>query len=260
MRIGRTVGTISLVVIVLTGATVLVLLSTWNIAESGSAFASEMTDIQTESNDEEKVPTSVNEFYPVITERWTGPNVTAVTNEMEATYTANFDVKFPREMPSSNYKLQLGLVSHEYGNHNYDDNNHVFLFYSEERITNKLTLNQFWEQGGIWVVYNKNLTMVQNNFPESKGSENYGEWNPTWFNLTDTLIAAKESGMDVYETEINGHYLVAIEAQDREFQGFTVHDPAQVEFMAGNTHVMLRGYQDTEELIEIAESMWFDPS
>lgn len=199
-----------------------------------------------------KTPESVDDLYPVINERWSGPDITAtITNELEASSKAGFDVKFPTHMPSGDYKLQLAIVNRETG----EDNKYVFLYYSEKPITNEMTFNQFWEEGGISVTYHKNMTMVRNDL---EGTMNYGEMNPSFSNLTAMVEAVKDSGMNAYETTINGHQASVIADVHREFQGFPVHDPAQVDFIAGNTHVTLQGYRETDDLIRIAESMPFD--
>lgn len=228
--------------------------STQNEAGADSSNAKMMTATENSQQHKSKTPESADDLYPVIKERWSGPDITTITNELEASSKAGFGVKFPTQMPSSDYKLQLAIVNRETG----EDNKYVFLYYSEKPITNEMTFNQFWEQGGISVTYHKNFAMVRNDFPESVGSMNYGEMNPSFSNLTAMVEAVKDSGMNAYETTINGHQASAIADVHREFQGFPVHDPAQVDFIVGNTHITLQGYKDTDELIRIAESMPFD--
>lgn len=94
------------------------------------------------SSTSSKVPTSADDFYPVIRERWSGPNTTVITSELEASSLADFDVKFPTVMPDG-YTLQLAFVNSDTG----EDNKYVFLYYSENPITDNTRVNHFWEQG-----------------------------------------------------------------------------------------------------------------
>ncbi|WP_148701096.1 hypothetical protein [Candidatus Nitrososphaera evergladensis] len=207
-----------------------------------------------ESKRETKAPESVDDLYPVIKQRWSGSNFTAITNESEASSLAGFDVKFPTRMPSSDYKLQLGIVNRETG----DNNKYVFLYCSEKPVTDDMTFNQFWEQGGISVTYHKNATSYVNEYD--------GNTYTSYSNITAMYeIVVHEYGFDAHLTNVNGHQAIAIADVHREFVPepyneleFAVHDPAQVDFVAGNTYVTLQGYKDADELVRIAESIPFD--
>jgi len=66
---------------------------------------------------------------------------------------------------------------------------------------------------------------------------------------------AMMQGQNSYEPLINGHRGIAIDEQQRVFQGFPIHDPAQVDFGAGNTYISIQAYMDAKQLVRIAESI-----
>ena len=180
------------------------------------------------------IPFNTSSFYPVIKERWkTGIKISDAT---EATSLAGFDVKFPSTVPND-YCLQLGIVETAP-----DDNKHVFLYYSKNPITDSMRLNEFFIQKGIWIYYRK-----WEFIPQKAGG--FG------FHIQDYIRAIKREGKDVYEFTINEHTGIASNQRDRLFHGVDIHDPSQVEFQIGRTHVSIQGYLTTEELIKIAESI-----
>lgn len=187
--------------------------------------------VMTGSDYEPKVPESVDDFYPVIQERW-GQNP-QVTDEMEASRTTGFDVRFPRMEPD--YNLQLGVFDPLP-----DGGAYVWLFYSKNPIPDDMTLNRFWADGGITINYHKQRVVVVN----EDGSIN---------------TSSSELPMsDIYGININNYNAIAISQQYREFQGFDIHDPAQVDFIVGNTYISLQAYMETEELIDVAKIIPFD--
>ncbi|MEP0825209.1 MAG: hypothetical protein HRF40_06970 [Nitrososphaera sp.] len=157
---------------------------------------------------------------------------------------AGFDVKFPRI--ESYYELQLATIDQV---QNDTTRYYVWLFYSPTPITDKMTINQFWEQGGITINYHENLVSVLND---------EGTSGLSYTDMAAMVESSIQSGLVAYEGDINGHRMVAIEDKHREFQGFAIHDPAQVDFIAGNTYVSLQGYKALPDLVQMAESMPFD--
>lgn len=187
------------------------------------------------------MPTSADDFYPIIRERWSGPNSTAITNEQEALSLTDFEVKFPTQIPDG-YKLQLGIVDSDGG----EDNKYVFLYYSANSITNDTRFNHFWEQGGISIIYHKNVTEY---------FDDNGDHHMSYSSIENMADFVRSQGLEAYEPVINGHRGLAIGEYHRVFQGFPIHDPAQVDFGSGNTYISIQAYMDTEELVGIAESI-----
>lgn len=215
-----------------------------DVESAGEQEASQMalaSDDSSSTSSSSKAPTSADDFYPVIRERWSGPNMTAITSESETLSLADFDIRFPTQMPSG-YKLQLGIVNSETG----EDNKYVLLYYSANPITEDTRFNHFWEQGGISIIYHKNVTEY---FADN------GDHHMSYSSIHNMADFARSNGKSAYEPVINGHRGVAIGDHHHVFQGFPIHDPAQVDFGAGNTYISIQAYMDTEELVRIAESI-----
>jgi hypothetical protein len=229
------------VLLALLGAGIMVLVTAAFIPFSSRSVArgDSIPVMVTTESEQAKVPESVNDFYPVISERY-GQNP-IVKNGEDASQAVGFTVKFPRI--DLDYKLQLAAIEPVPNGSDY-----VWLFYSKNAIADDMTFNQFWENGGITINYHENMTLVHNDD---------GSTNISYSNLTTLFVDVKEYGLDAYETEISGHPAVAIADLHREFKGFAIHDPTQVDFIAGNTYVSLQGYKDTNELIRMAETMPF---
>jgi hypothetical protein len=155
-----------------------------------------------------------------------------VTNEVEASEAAGFEVKFPCIQPD--YQLQLAVVDALS-----DGGKYVWLFYSENPIPDGMTVNQFWADGGITINYHKEITVDAGSY------------------ALNFLHSIEMSGKDAHGANINGHYGVAISELYRVFQGVDVHDPAHVDFTTGITYVSLQAYMDTEGLTEVAKTMPF---
>lgn len=206
-----------------------------------------MTGVETEANYEPEPPSSVNDLYPRISERF---GQETVNNEEEASDAVDFDIRFPRTEPD--YELQLAAIDRIENGSDY-----IYLFYSSSPMTDDMTINQFWEQGGIWIIYQKNATEYVNEYD--------GRIYTSYINFTAEYESIVYLGLDAYKTDVNGYQAIAIADVHRQFVpephshlSFAVHDPAQVDFVAGNTYVTLQGYKETDELIRIAESIPFE--
>ena len=82
-----------------------------------------------------------------------------------------------------------------------------------------------------------------------------GTISTSFSNLTAILGFARMSDLDARGGDVNGHVIVAIADRHRDFQGFDVRDPAQMDFIAGDTYVSLQGYKSNDELVRIAKTM-----
>lgn len=160
-----------------------------------------------------------------------------IQNESQASQLADFNVKFPTKLPQE-YNLQLSVVDPTIENNKY-----VWLFYSKTPISDNMTTHDFWEHGGISIDYYK---VDKDNTEEIFTTKVL----PTY------IDAVKNSGyLDAHQTTINGHAALAYSQVYTEFQGWKVHQPSQVEFIEGNSHITLQADLPLEELIQVAKSI-----
>ncbi len=169
---------------------------------------------------------------PFISQRW-GDEI-KVNNETEASQTAGYLVKFPTKLPD-NYKLQLSVVDPLT-----PANKYVYLFYSKSPITDTMRWHDFLNAGGI--------TMNIHH-------DRYQDPSPDPFGVL--LIGLQHMGyQDAHEITVNGYKGWAGSNHTRNFNGWVIEDPSEVEYLANGTDVQIAGDLPVDELIDTAQSMY----
>ncbi len=175
-----------------------------------------------------------SDFYPNIKERWASK--IRVSSDSEASSLSGFDVRFPARIPTG-YKLELAVVDPTI-----EDNKYVYLFYSRNCISESMRIDEFFAWKGILVIYHKASLVI--------GSSSFSDTQIRFF-----IKASKDYGTNAYEVTINGHRGIVFSERDRDLQGFKIHDPSQVDFIADDTYITLQAFLPETELIQIAESI-----
>lgn len=179
-------------------------------------------------------PSQTYSTAPIIDEYW--DNTTRI-DIAQASTLAGFSVKPPSKIPE-NYTLQISSIKKI---ENYPN---VYLFYSKVPITNKMTLDDFFDKGGFWVMY-RNEPYVPNN------KTSIDKW------MSDSLAVYKTGwNYNVLVTAINGYSSIAFDQNYRDGGGGQkIHDPSLVDFITNDSRITIQGNLPKEELIQVGESI-----
>jgi len=171
-----------------------------------------------------------------ISQRW-GDKI-KIQSDSEASQLTGLNVRFPTKLPEA-YSLQLSVVDPTIENDKY-----VWLFYSKTPITNAMNVHEFWNQGGIIVIYHKTDPYMKNQVESERWLSNF------------ISSATKFGYTDAHEITINDHMGIAYNNQTfKNVDGVKVNQPSQVEYLAEDTDITLQSVLPESELITIGQSI-----
>lgn len=143
----------------------------------------------------------------------------------EAKTLVGYDVKPPTYLPKG-YEVRKIAANKDVGQ--------VTILVSKFPVTEKTTDIGFtWNDVGLWITVSK----VPQNFDKA--------------NYLNTLTTE----MGYKSVTINGEQGAVREIRQQEYDGETIHSPADIVFYKGDVQLYMRGFFSAAELQQIAESM-----
>jgi hypothetical protein len=149
---------------------------------------------------------------------------------------AGFDINFPSKIPQ-NYALQLSVMKNiDYGK------NLVYQFYSKTPITEKMNTEQFFDEGGFWIIYDR--------IPfDTKNKTESANW------ISSALSYDKSAGRNATLVTIDGYSAIAYDQHDNYINNEKIHEPSSIELFTNTSRVELEGNLAKESLIDIAHTI-----